>query len=508
MKKSNWLVTIVLALTCVFISNGFVLRANETVVNGSEKHDITCFVKYINSQDPLGKDALNFIQEPEKGVYIKNDGGYVFGKPGVYQITYGIENTNIEKTFPITVIKSKGTAIDMEYLGGNTKVVNSGELENLDNWVKNSVVSRTKIQTVDGNYVYIDSKVKNAASGGGGGEGICLSSYVPLFSWNYENPTLVYQDAKMAEYYIPNVNTDNVLEKQYYLVDKEYLKDAVLENKDFGITLKGNLPDIEGFEYSLESQNVTDSITKLVGTNQQVAYQMAVKENTFGLAPTTKGEYVVTIKVPSNLSINKISVYSIGFDGTKKLLTSTIEGDSIACKVDLVPTTIILVEDKTIPDTPNSSKPTILEGENSVWKQGSNESLVIRSSADFETFKGVSVDGKMIDASNYTVKKGSIIVALQPAYLSTLANGKHTVTILSSQGDVATNFEVSQVSIDVEKDKNNNVANLPSNKNQAKESNKRKTIVNTGDYANIEMIAAIGIAFAICGLKIYKRKDA
>lgn len=68
--------------------------------------------------------------------------------------------------------------------------------------------------------------------------------------------------------------------------------------------------------------------------------------------------------------------------------------------------------------------------------------LTFKSSAGFSSFQGVQVDGKTIDKSCYIAEEGSIEVYLKAVYLRTLAAGKHTVTILSSQGDTAAEFTI------------------------------------------------------------------
>ena len=68
--------------------------------------------------------------------------------------------------------------------------------------------------------------------------------------------------------------------------------------------------------------------------------------------------------------------------------------------------------------------------------------LTFKSSADFSSFQGVQVDGKTIDKSCYIAEEGSIEVYLKAVYLRTLAAGKHTVTILSSQGNTTAEFTI------------------------------------------------------------------
>ena len=54
----------------------------------------------------------------------------------------------------------------------------------------------------------------------------------------------------------------------------------------------------------------------------------------------------------------------------------------------------------------------------------------------------MSVDGKDLDASSYTVEEGSTIVTLRPSYLDTLSVGKHTLAIVSDTGTAETEFTV------------------------------------------------------------------
>ena len=68
--------------------------------------------------------------------------------------------------------------------------------------------------------------------------------------------------------------------------------------------------------------------------------------------------------------------------------------------------------------------------------------LTFRSTASFSSFQGVQVDGKALDKSNYIAEEGSIEVYLKAVYLQTLAAGKHTVTILSTEGNATAEFTI------------------------------------------------------------------
>ena len=87
-------------------------------------------------------------------------------------------------------------------------------------------------------------------------------------------------------------------------------------------------------------------------------------------------------------------------------------------------------------------KAMIIEGANGKWQKGSEGGLSFTSNAAFADFLKVQIDGKDVDASNYTVKEGSTIVTLNASYLETLSAGKHTLAIVSDTGTAETEFTV------------------------------------------------------------------
>ncbi len=86
--------------------------------------------------------------------------------------------------------------------------------------------------------------------------------------------------------------------------------------------------------------------------------------------------------------------------------------------------------------------PVIIAGANGSWQKGGTDGLSFTSNAAFADFIKVQVDGKDLDASNYTVKEGSTIVTLNAAYLNTLSVGKHTLSIVSANGTATTEFTI------------------------------------------------------------------
>lgn len=93
-------------------------------------------------------------------------------------------------------------------------------------------------------------------------------------------------------------------------------------------------------------------------------------------------------------------------------------------------------------EAPASFSPEIIAGANSTWQKGTKIGLSFTSNAEFDDFLKVQVDGKDLDASNYTVKEGSTIVTLKAEYLGTLSAGTHTLAIVSETGTAETEFTI------------------------------------------------------------------
>lgn len=96
------------------------------------------------------------------------------------------------------------------------------------------------------------------------------------------------------------------------------------------------------------------------------------------------------------------------------------------------------------PTVAGASDYKMIEGANGTWTQNSNGTLVFRANGDFSKFTGVKVDGTLIDAKNYTAVSGSTVITLKADYLKTLSVGTHKLTVVYTDGECSTNFEVKQ----------------------------------------------------------------
>ena len=90
--------------------------------------------------------------------------------------------------------------------------------------------------------------------------------------------------------------------------------------------------------------------------------------------------------------------------------------------------------------TPPSIRYLIVSGANASWQKGSNKvcDFTFRRNFEdektFDLFDGILVDGRQVDASDYTYEKGSVVIHLMPSFLEKLSVGDHSITALFEDG--------------------------------------------------------------------------
>ena len=128
--------------------------------------------------------------------------------------------------------------------------------------------------------------------------------------------------------------------------------------------------------------------------------------------------------------------------------------------------------------------PVITDGADGVWQKGSKDDLSFTSNAAFAHFVKVQVDNQDLDASSYTVKEGSTIVALKVSYLETLSEGKHIISIVSETGAASTEFTI------IKATETTGDIHLPL----------------TGDNTMVWMLSLIGAAGCLAAIVLYRHK--
>ena len=87
-----------------------------------------------------------------------------------------------------------------------------------------------------------------------------------------------------------------------------------------------------------------------------------------------------------------------------------------------------------------------IEGANGSWTKNSGQDLGFKTNGEFSKFTGVKVDGTSIGNDKYTAVSGSTVVTLKKDYLETLSVGKHTLTVVYTDSECTTEFQVKAAS--------------------------------------------------------------
>ena len=293
---------------------------------------------------------------------------------------------------------------------------------------------------------------------------------------------------------LPNVKTIIPTESDNpTVIDLIEINDVTVSFKD-GDKPKftGSVPDNAGYAFRCEWWSL-DSDTGIVSTepewggdiykNKITAFE-AGKTYHYGVYVTA---YTADISPDAKLKINgrEVNYTRIGDDGdTQSFWVET--------NLTMTPTAA--------GETPNYK---IIEGANGAWTQNSDGTLTFRANGYFSKFTGVKVDGTLIDAKNYTVKSGSTIITLKADYLKTLSVGAHNLTVVYTDGECSTNFEVKQAASEQTKPTEGDKSDTTT-----PTGGKDTTSPQTGDNSNMLLwVALLFVSGAgVLGTTVYSKK--
>lgn len=155
----------------------------------------------------------------------------------------------------------------------------------------------------------------------------------------------------------------------------------------------------------------------------------------------------------------------------------------------------------------------ITEGANGTWTQNSDGTVTITANGDFAKFTGIQVDGKLIDASNYTAVSDSTKVTFKAEYLKTLSVGTHEVTFVYTDGECSTNLEVKKAASEQIKPTEENKTDTTTSTDSGKDNPNTGTPSDaespqTGDNSNILLwVALLFVSGAgILGVVVFRKK--
>ena len=293
---------------------------------------------------------------------------------------------------------------------------------------------------------------------------------------------------------LPNVKTIIPTESDNpTVIDLIEINDVTVSFKD-GDKPKftGLVPDNAGYAFRCEWWSL-DSDTGIVSTepewggdiykNKITAFK-AGKTYHYGVYVTA---YTADISPDAKLKINcrEVNYTRIGDDGdTQSFWVET--------NLTMTPTAA--------GETPNYK---IIEGANGTWTQNRDGTLTFRANGDFSKFTGVKIDGTLIDPKNYTAKSGSTIITLKADYLKTLSVGAHNLTVVYTDGECSTNFEVKQAASEQTKPTEGDKSDTTT-----PTGGKDTTSPQTGDNSNMLLwVALLFVSGAgVLGTTVYSKK--
>lgn len=138
----------------------------------------------------------------------------------------------------------------------------------------------------------------------------------------------------------------------------------------------------------------------------------------------------------SNTVIDANGLLTVGADETASSLTVTASAGG------QTGTLSIAVTAKSEEEDPEPVEYEIIKGNKARWVKGSSESLSFTANGPFEKFTGLKIDGAELDSKYYTTVSGSTVITLAASHLNTLKTGKHTITVLYSDGQADGYFRV------------------------------------------------------------------
>ena len=100
-------------------------------------------------------------------------------------------------------------------------------------------------------------------------------------------------------------------------------------------------------------------------------------------------------------------------------------------------------------DEPEATEPEavaykITKGNKASWYRESTKALAFTANGKRADFVGVKVDGKELKEDDYILGTGNTTVTLMRAFLKSLKNGSHTITILFEDGEATGTFRVAE----------------------------------------------------------------
>ena len=206
---------------------------------------------------------------------------------------------------------------------------------------------------------------------------------------------------------VEDVTADNVTPK-----DKSDLEDAKAD-------LEKALEDNSGNYTEEEKKAIEDEIARIDEALQIIENVEAVED--------TISDLPATVEPDDEETVAKIEDAKKAYDELTEYEKSLVDEDTKK-KLDDLTAAAVAYE--------------IVKGDNGKWTKGSTSGLSFTANGPLGKFSGIEIDGKVIDAKYYDAVAGSTVITLKASYLETLSTGKHTITVVYTDGETEGIFKI------------------------------------------------------------------
>lgn len=206
---------------------------------------------------------------------------------------------------------------------------------------------------------------------------------------------------------VKDITSENVTPK-----DKSNLKKAETDLKKALADKNNNYTEDEKKTIQKEIAQIEDAITVLENV-ENVTEAISQLPESVKLEDESEAEKVMIVK----------ETYDALTDYEKSLLSENIKK-----KLNTLITSLTTYD--------------IIEGDGSVWAEGSDGTIIFTVNGAFSKFVSIKVDDVDVDKADYEVKAGSTIITLKASYLDTLEVGEHTITVIFSDGSTKGTFDI------------------------------------------------------------------
>lgn len=239
----------------------------------------------------------------------------------------------------------------------------------------------------------------------------------------------------------------------------------------------------------------TSVLTCFAGTVNTL--NTTVKNDTVLFNGTVDGETLaVSIMVYDKSGDNLVSIASAAVDGKNEYnIEMQLSHGTYLVKVADYNGGEFLERTVTVGNTENKDENNtyaFTDESNNTWNSGDSKGLTFCVNGDFAKFTGLKIDGELIDKNYYTAVSGSTIITLKAEYLKTLSVGEHKLTVVYTDGECDTKFEIAKAT------------------NEQTKPSKQKTDITspkTVDSTNVAVwLTILFVCVAVMmGTKVYKK---